>query len=125
MIHNHTEQEELFSHLKELKDYYVLTAVEALEENADLIWSDCEKDYLQLREVLNKENKEAYKNIINELLKTMIHSILVMIDGGDCLNEKYALDLIIKDKNISLLVEGSLNEGFIDYIVDVEEELGN
>lgn len=57
------------------------TSLEGLDENADLIWSDYEKEYQKLQSLLkNDDEKDAYERILNEIVKGAIHSILVMIE---------------------------------------------
>ncbi|MBO2536954.1 MULTISPECIES: histidine kinase [Rummeliibacillus] len=116
------EKKQLFEHLKSIKDYWVKTSVESLDENADLIWSDYEEEYHKLQCLLkNDEEKEAYERVLNELIKGVLHSILVMVDGGDDLADKYTVDLIAEKHNKSLKMNGALHEEFYDYLLDVED----
>lgn len=59
---------------------------------------------------------------MNEVLKGAIHSILVMIDGGDDLSDKFTLDLIVEQTNESLKKDSALHEEFYNYLLDVEEK---
>lgn len=116
------EKKQLFEQLKFIKDYWVKTSIESLDENADLIWSDYEEAYKKLQHVLkNDEEKEAFESVLNELLKGVIHSTLVMIDGGDALADKYTVDLVEEKNNKSLKINGALHEEFYDYLLDVED----
>ncbi len=68
----------------------------------------------------NDEEKEAYEKALNELKKGAIHSLLVMVDGGDDLADKYTVDLVVEKNNKSLKT-GALHEEFYDYLLDVED----
>ncbi|AKB32385.1 hypothetical protein MSSIH_1695 [Methanosarcina siciliae HI350] len=116
------EHEVLFRRLKEIKDYWSDTALESLSEESDLSWSNCEKEYLFLRKAIStEEGKKAYSNTIDELMRGLIHSILVMFDGGDELTDEFNIDIINADTKKSLLEKISLHEEFIDYIFDAEK----
>lgn len=111
----------IFKRLKEIKDYWVQTSFEGLETNTDLMWSDYEDDYIHLQKTLvNNEDKQAYKNILDEVIKGVIHSILVMIDGGDELTDEFNIDLINADSKKSLKDNIALNEEFFSYLLDKE-----
>lgn len=97
--------------------------IKGLRKNADFIWSTCENEYRQLQLSLKKEeDKKAYEKVLNEVIQGVLHSVLVMIDGGDDLAVQYTVDLVIKGNNQSLKENGALHEDFIDYLMDVEEE---
>jgi hypothetical protein len=83
----------LFENLKDINDYWVKASVEGLAPNTDLIWSDVEEQYKILRDkIVFDEEKIAYEKVINEAIRGVIHSILVMIDGGDKLADNYTID---------------------------------
>jgi hypothetical protein len=63
----------------------------------------------------------AYEKVINEVIRGVIHSILVMIDGGDKLTDNYTIDLIEHKTRKSLKENGVLHEVFYDYLLDFEE----
>ncbi|RPF54168.1 histidine kinase [Aquisalibacillus elongatus] len=116
------EKKQLFEQLKSIKDYWVKTSLESLDENADLIWSDYEEEYKKLQHLFeNDEEKEAYERVLDELITGTIHSILVMIDGGDDLADKYTVDLVVEKNNKTLKTNGALNEKFYDYLLDVDD----
>ncbi|MEK5215373.1 hypothetical protein [Psychrobacillus sp. FSL H8-0487] len=50
-----------------------------------------------------------------------MHSILVMIDGGDELADKFLVDLIDRDTKESLQEDIALHEEFYGYLLDKEE----
>ncbi|MFJ5770074.1 histidine kinase [Psychrobacillus sp. NPDC093180] len=116
------KQKLLFEQLKFYKDYWVKASLDGLESNANLIWSDNEEGYERLRHLLkDKEDKVAYESILNELIRGVIHSLLVMIDGVDDLADKFGIDLVIEGTIESLKDNGALHEEFIGYLFDVEE----
>lgn len=117
------EQRVLFERLKDIKDYWVKTSVESLDKQSDLTWSEHEKEYNLLQSLISEEkSKKAYSKIIDELLKGVIHSILVMFDGGDELTDKFNIDIINADTKKSLKEDIALHEEFIGYLVEVENQ---
>jgi hypothetical protein len=115
------EQEMFFERLKAIKDYWVQTSMESLNLDADLIWSENRENYLVLQNILkSEESKKAYMSILDENIKGAIHSILVMLDGGDELADSYCIDLINANTKKSLKDEISLHEEFFSYLVDKE-----
>jgi len=116
------EHEILFRRLKEMKDWWINASVEGLTEDNTLRWSNCEKEYLLLRTLIStKEEKKAYSKIIDELMIGLIHSILVMFDGGDELTDEFNIDVINADTQKSLLEKVALHEEFIGYLLDTDE----
>lgn len=113
------EQELFFERLKAIKDYWVQTSVESLNNDADLIWSENEQEYTHLKDLLVKDDdKHAYKKILDESIKGAIHSILVMLDGGDELTDSFRIDLINAQTKKSLIKGISLHEEFFSYLID-------
>lgn len=116
------KQQLFFEDLKDIKDYWVRTSLNGLNPNADLVWSDFEEQYKMLRNIIvNSDEKSAYEKILNEIIKGVIHSILVMIDGGDKLADKYTVDLIEQKTKKSLKENIALHEEFYSYLIDTEE----
>lgn len=117
------KQKLLFENLKNIKDYWTNTAVEHLSPNADLIASNCEEEYQFLANKISSDKELlAFRKIQNELIEGVIHSILVMVDGGDDLANKFLLDLIDRETKESLQDDIALHEEFIGYLIDVEGE---
>jgi hypothetical protein len=115
------EQELFFERLQSIKDYWVQISVESLENNADLIWSENEQEYVKLKDVLvEDDDKQAYKKILDETIKGAIHSILVMLDGGDELTDSFSIDLINTETKKSLKEGISLHEEFYSFLMDKE-----
>lgn len=115
------KQKLLFQGLKRIKDYWASEATDSLKPSTDLIWSDYAENYRMLQEKLSTpEEQEAFKNIQNEIIKGVIHSILVMIDGGDALADKMRIDLIDEETKESLKENIALHEEFVSYLLDVE-----
>lgn len=113
------KQKLLFKNLKDIKDYWVKTGIEGLNPSEDLIWSEFEKAYKLLqRKIVNDNKKNAYEKILSEIIKGVIHSILVMIDGGDALASNYLIDEETKE---SLKENIALHEEFFGYLLGVEK----
>ncbi|WP_440970756.1 histidine kinase [Peribacillus frigoritolerans] len=113
----------LLQNLKNIKDYWTKTAVDSLNPNSDLIWSENEDEYKILKtKLLSQEELNAYRKVQNEIIQGAIHSFLVMIDGGDELADKYLIDIVDRETRESLQKETALHEEFISYLLDIEEE---
>ncbi|GAC44347.1 hypothetical protein [Paenibacillus popilliae] len=116
-------QKLLFERLTEIKAYWVNTTSESLDDKADLIWSEVEDEYEILQKKLtSQEEREAYQKVVDEVIKGVMHSILVMIDGGDELADKILLDLTERDTNKSLSKQTALHEEFYSYLLEKEDE---
>lgn len=117
------KQKLLFENLKNIKDYWTHTAVEHLSPDADLIASNCEEEYqLLANKITSDEELLAFRKIQNELIEGVIHSILVMVDGGDDQADKLLVDLIDRKTKESLQDDIALHEEFIGFLLDAEVE---
>lgn len=117
------KQELLLHNLKTIKNYWTKTAIDSLNPNSDLIWSENEEEYKILQtKLISQEELNAYRKVQNEIIQGVIHSILVMVDGGDELADKYLIDLVDRVTRESLQKETTLHEEFIGYLLDTEEE---
>lgn len=116
-------QKLLFKRLTEIKDYWVGTTSDSLDDNTDLIWSEVEDEYRTIQRALtSQEEKEAYQKVVDEVIKGVLHSILVMIDGGDELADKLLLDLTERESSRSLSEQTALHEEFYSYLLEKEDE---
>jgi len=116
------KQELLLQNLKSIRDYWTKTAVDGLNSNTDLIWSENEDEYKILQtKLISKEELNAFHQIQNEVIDGVIHSILVMIDGGDQLADNFLIDLIDSGTKESLQEGVALHEEFYGYLLDNEE----
>lgn len=116
------KQKLLFKNLKDIKDYWVKTGIKGLSPDADLMWSEFEEAYKLLKsKIVIDTEKNAYEKILNEIIEGVIHSILVMIDGGDALADNYLIDLIDEETKASLKENTALHEEFFGYLLEVEE----
>ncbi len=116
------EQKILFERLRQIKDYWVKTSLESLDEDVDLIWSEHDEEYKILQSnILEKEEKIAYSKVLDEVIKGTMHSILVMLDGGDELTDKFNIDIVNSDTKKSLKENLTLYEEFFAYLLDNEE----
>lgn len=115
------KQELLFESLKGIKDTWVGLSVASFDPQSKIKWSDSNKAFKFLQEKLNsEEDLNAITVIHNELVETVIYSIMELIDGyGDL---KYQVDLIDKDNNKSLRDVGELHDGFMSYLYEHEGE---
>lgn len=112
------EKKLLFENLKNIKDYWAEHTVQRLN-NDELIWSQNRDEYKLLKESLkDQENKDAFQKVVNGAIEGAIHSILVMIDGGDALADSYLVDLIIEEDKRSFKEEGALHEDFFEFLLD-------
>lgn len=122
-LHMNDKQKLLLQNLINIKDYWTKTAVDGLNPNTDLIWSDYEDEYKILQTKLtSQEELNAFHKVQSEVIQGVIHSILVMIDGGDDLAENYLIDLVDRETDESLQKEVSLHEEFVGYLLDTEDE---
>lgn len=117
------KQRLLFERLAEIKDYWVNASSEKLVDKSDLVWSDVESSYQILKQKLSSEaERDAYEKVTDNIIEGVIHSILVMIDGGDELADKLLLDLTERETNKSLSEETALHEEFFSYLLEKEDE---
>lgn len=117
------KQKLLFEQLKLIKDSWSNTAVKGLDEKEDLRWTEVEDKYRILQKKLtSEEEREAYKKVVNEIIEGVMHSILVMVDGGSHLAESILIDITELETNESLSKDTALHEEFIGYLVDVEDK---
>lgn len=94
-----------------------------MEHDADLIWSENEDDYKTLQtKLISQEELNAYRKVQNEIIQGVIHSILVMIDGGDELADKYLIDIVDRETRESLQKENTLHEVFSSYLLDTDKK---
>ncbi|MCW6086061.1 MULTISPECIES: histidine kinase [Clostridium] len=116
------EQKILFERLKEIKDYWIHSSIKRLKDDKDLVLCECEEQYdILKRSLKTEESKDAYEKIMNNVIEGVIHSILVMFDGGDELTDNFNIDIINADTKKSLKEYIALNEEFFGYLLDVEE----
>lgn len=117
------KQELLYQNLKSIKDVWRESAVDSLNPNTDLIaWTDVEESLKIMQQKLSsREELEAYRKVVNNVIEGVMHSILVMIDGGDELADKFLVDLIDRDTKESLQEDIALHEEFYGYLLDKEE----
>jgi hypothetical protein len=118
------KQKLLFQHLKEIKDYWVDVSVESISSpDTDLMWSEYEEEHRLLqKKFTNEEEISAFRKVQEETFRGLIHSILVMIDGGDHLCAEFTMDLIDEETKESLKENIELHDEFYGYLLDVEEE---
>lgn len=107
----------LFKNLRDIGNNWTSASVEGIKGEDDLIWSAVRNDYEVMREIMKDDSLiAAYESILHEVIKGTIHSILVMLDGGDWLADHFSLDLVDESTNESLNREKCLHEEFFYYL---------
>ena len=115
------EQEVLFKRLKEIKDGWIKYSLRGLESNDDLILSEYKDEYRYLQNVLaDEESKIAYEKILDEVIRGVIHTILVIFDGGDQVTDQFDIGIINKDTKKLINENTALHEEFFGYLLDKE-----
>ncbi len=112
------EIEVLFEQLKQIKDDRINTALALLESGAKVSETAYSKEYQHLNEILGTEEaKDAFKRVLNEQFDTIVHSFLVMIDGGTIFKEDldFYVDLVKNDTRKSLSENDALHEWLFDF----------
>ena len=90
---NETEKEYLLD-IALSKQQWVNEFMKVLESSELPVWVENEKAFLNLKSVLNSdESKDAAIQVLNEMLSGFAHSVLVGLDGGTQLAEKYTITL--------------------------------
>lgn len=113
----------LFNNLKRITDYWVETATNYLTPEADLRCSDVEKDIRDLQKVLNTPQLQAaFSNVVNDIITGVMHSMMVMVDGGDTLADEMKIDIINVEMQESIKGKTALHEEFIGYLIEAKEE---
>ncbi|BBI35165.1 histidine kinase [Cohnella abietis] len=115
------KQNALFQDLKQIRDSWI--NVDYLGPNTVIPeWSDLKSEYRLLNNLLSTdEGIEAFKKVIQDKIDGVLHSVLVMIDGGTELAEKFTIDLVVEDTGESLKEGIALHEEFTGYLLDAEE----
>lgn len=119
------KQNALFQDLKQIRDIWI--NVDYLGPNAVIPeWSDLKSEYQILNNLLGSdEGIEAFKKVIQDKINGVLHSVLVMIDGGTELAEKFTIDIVVEDTGKSLKEGIALQEEFMGYLLDAEDRKHN
>jgi len=103
--------------IKELKGKNTIT----LKGEDIIIPSLCYKEYEMLKSLINtEESLKAYSVVIDNLIKEVIHTILVMFDNGDALADHFIIDIIDYDTKKSITENIALHEEFMYYLNEIE-----
>lgn len=117
-MENHTL---LFENLKKIKDYWVTVSSDSLKPDANLIWSNQEDAFHVLQnKLVDSDDIEAFRKVQDDTIRGVLHSILVMFDGGDELADKLKIDLIDESTKQSVKENIALHEEFISFLIDAE-----
>ena len=111
--------QDLFEDLANIYDSWLSTAMESTcRSGADLSWADEPEAFFKLGASLQETNSVShFEQAVSELLRGVIHSTLVVFDGGTKLSEKTNLK-IIDDQGHTLPI--NLHEEFISYLIETE-----
>ena len=94
-----------------------------MDSKIERFWSESKEEYGILQEALNdREKKRAFEIVINELLIQQLHALLVAMDGGEWISEKYDFQIIEKDTTKCINADVALHEKFIDYLWEGDEK---
>jgi hypothetical protein len=109
-------EDALFKDLATALDHWMAGSIEALTDpNADLSWCDHPDAFRTIQTKLQfAPDQLALSACMSEILRGVIHSVLVTLDGGTKMAESHALKVITED---GIPLSGSLHEGFIDYLI--------
>ncbi len=117
------EQQVLFKNMKSIKDDWVEESLKRLKGEEDWDWESVRESYEVLKLAIKTEqDREAYRTVLNEIIKGVMHSMMAMFDGSDALSDEFSIDVINSETGESLLSYSALNDEFFDYIMDAEEE---
>ncbi|CAM4403201.1 histidine kinase [Paenibacillus alkaliterrae] len=116
-----SKHDDLFQDLKQIRDTWA--QVDYLGPNSVIPeWSELKEEYDTLRNKIENENEiVAFKKILKNTVTGVLHSVLVMIDGGTELAEKFNIDLVIMGTGESMRENIALHEEFIGYLLDAED----
>ncbi len=110
---------EFYEYLEETLKESVLSSQNALKNNSERFWSVCKEEYKMVGEVLdNDELAKAFQMIINEILLQQMHSLLVAMDGGAWISEKYSFEIVDKNNGTIVNENIALHDMFFDYLWD-------
>lgn len=114
------EERKLFlESIKENKEYWIKIALEKVSKDADLSFEENKDSYLILQNLLqDKNNKEAFKNVVSDLFDGLLHSLMVTFDLGDSLADYFLIDIINKDTGESLCDNAALHEELYEVLYE-------
>ena len=107
----------LFEDLATIYDYWKSVSSESVSNSeANLKWADEPEAFLKLREVLNESNSmPEFEQVVSEVIQGVLHSTLVVFDGGTKLAEKTNLKIVDDDGQV---LPRNLHEEFISYLLE-------
>jgi len=113
------DQKHLIENLARIKEYWTAMAVKKISPNYKLRPTES-KEYLEsLRQLFNDNTSiEAFRAFQYDIITGVMHSVMVMIDGGDALADKVKIDIINEQTKKSLKDNVALHEEFIGFLVN-------
>lgn len=91
----HPSERALLSALAQARDSWVASANTAVADpSSALPWSEAQDAWVELAaQLTTPEQHAAFRSVMNELLTGIIHSALVVLDGGSSLAETTLLQI--------------------------------
>ena len=110
-------KKELFEDLAGVYDSWMSVARDSVSDSeAQLKWVDEPEAFLKLREVLIESKSILhFEQAISEIIQGVLHSTLVVSDGGTKLAEKTNLRIIDDDGQV---LPRNLHEEFVSYLLE-------
>ena len=110
--------EDFMKYLDEILQYCVSNAQKALQNDKERVWTSCASEYAKLAKQIgdDEETVKAFSLIINEILLLQMHTLLVAMDGGEWISEKYRFDIVDKEDESIINENKALHEEFFDYL---------
>lgn len=109
-------EEALFDDLAAALEYWKAGSVEALTDpDADLSWCDHPEEFRAIQTKLQfAPDRHALSTCMSEILRGLIHSVLVTLDGGTKMAESHELNVVTQDGEV---LSRTLHEGFIEHLI--------
>lgn len=114
---NHKSPEQaLYDDLAATLDYWKVASVESLTDpDVDLSWCDHPTAFRTIQKKLQtSQDRDAIASCMSEILRGLIHSVLVTLDGGSKLAETHSFNLVTSEGE---MISSVLHEGFIDHLI--------
>ena len=116
--------DDIMKWLDDERTFWTDLSCKALQSEISRMEVQCQKQYKILGDAVgnSEELLWAFRAIVNELMISQIHNILVAFDGGAWISEKYIFDII--EKETGETINGDvvdMHERFIGHLWDVED----
>lgn len=110
--------DDFMKYLDEILRDGVSDAKNALLNERERIWSSCALEYAELAKQIGDKDElvKAFSLIINELLLVQMNTLLLAVDGGEWISEKYRMDIVDKESATAINENVALHEEFMGYL---------